>query len=187
MSSFFSVLGPKRVELLHELLPAINAVALLGNRGNANLQADVPDIRAAADALKQRLEVLTASTDGDLETALATMVEHGVGALIVMPDPVFISRRERLVELVARHSIPAIYPHRVFTDDGGLISYGSGVLDLNRRAGIYVGKILNGAKPADLPVQQSTQVELVINLKTAKTLGLTIPPSLLARADEVIE
>jgi putative ABC transport system substrate-binding protein len=187
MSNFVSVLGPKHVELLRELLPAVNAVALLGNPGNANFQADMPDIRAAAEVLKLRIEVLTASTDGDLEAAFATMLQHRVGALIVKADPFFISHREQLIELAARHSIPAIYPFRAFTDDGGLMSYGGSVADMYRYAAIYVGKILNGAKPADLPVQQSTRVELVINLNTAKALGLTVPPSLLTRADEVIE
>jgi putative ABC transport system substrate-binding protein len=187
MSVFVSALGPKRAELLHELLPAVDKIALLGNPDNPNFQADVLDIRAAADVLGQRIDVLAARTDGDLESAFATMVQHRVGALIVMPDPFFISRREQLIELAARHTIPANYPLRVFTDDGGLMSYASSVEDLTRHAGIYVGKILSGAKPADLPVQQSTKVELVINLKTAKALGLTVPPSLLARADEVIE
>jgi putative tryptophan/tyrosine transport system substrate-binding protein len=187
MSVLLSVLGPKHVELLHELLPAVNTIALLGNPGNANFQADVPDIRAATDVLNQHLEVLTASTDRDLEAAFATMVQHRVGALIVMPDPLFFSRRAQLIELAARHMIPAICPFREFADDGGLMSYAGSSLDLYQHAGIYVGKILNGAKPADLPVQQSTKVELVINLKTAKALGLTVPLSLLTRADEVIE
>jgi putative tryptophan/tyrosine transport system substrate-binding protein len=186
-SFLMSVLGPKHVELLHELLPAINAIALVGNPSNANFQADVPDIQTAADTLKQRLEVLAASTDGDLEVAFATMVQHQVGALIAMPDPFFISRREQLVGLAARHAMPAIYPLRAFADDGGLMSYGGSLGDLERQLGVYVGKILNGAKPADLPVQQSTKMELVINLKTAKALGLTVPPELLATADEVIE
>ena len=187
MSVFFSVLGPKRVELLHELLPAANTIALLANPGNVNIKTDEPEIRAAADRLKQHLEVLTASTESDLEAAFATMVQHRVGSLIVMPDPFFISRSEQLVALAARHAMPAIYPVRTFADLGGLMSYGSNVLDLNQQAGIYIGKILKGAKPADLPIQQSTKVELVINLKTANALGLKIPVLMLAQADEVIE
>jgi len=186
VSVIMSLLGPKRVELLHELLP-VNAIALLANPGNVNIKADEPEIRAAADRLKQHLEVLTASTESDLEAAFATMVQHRVGSLIVMPDPFFISRGKQLVALAARHAMPAIYPVRIFPDHGGLMSYGGSIVDLFQQAGIYVGKILNGAKPADLPIQQSTKVELVINLKTAKALGLTIPPTLLVRADEVIE
>jgi len=187
ISLIISVLGPKRAELLHELLPGANTIALLANPGNVNFKTDEPEIRAAADGLKQHLEVLTASTESDLEAAFATMVQHRVGSLIVMPDPFFISRGKQLVALAARHAMPAIYPTRIFTDLGGLMSYGGGLVDLYQQAGIYVGKILNGAKPADLPIQQSTKVELVINLMTAKALGLTIPPTLLARADEVIE
>src|SRR5262249_15989715 len=182
MTGYISVAGPKRVELLHELLPHLNTIALLGNPANANFQADVPDTRTAAAALKQPLEVLTASTESELEAAFVTMVRHRVGGLVVIADPLFISRRERVVELAAHHTIPAIYPLRRFADIGGLMSYGSSVLDLNQQAGIYVGKILKGAKPADLPIQQSTKVELVINLKTAKGLGLTVPSDVLARA-----
>jgi ABC-type uncharacterized transport system substrate-binding protein len=181
-----SLLGPKRVELLHEVLP-VNTIALLANSGNVNIKTDEPEIRAAADRLKQHLEVLTASTESDLEAAFATMVQHRVGSLIVMPDPFFISRGKQLVALAARHAMPAIYPVRIFPDLGGLMSYGGNLVDLYQQAGIYVGKILKGAKPADFPIQQSTKVELVINLMTAKALGLTIPPTLLARADEVIE
>ena len=187
ISLFISVLGPKRVELLHELLPAENTIALLANPGNVNIKTDEPEIRAAADRLMQHLEVLTASTESDLEAAFATMVQHRVGGLIVMPDPFFISRSEQLVALAARHAMPAIYPTRTFADLGGLMSYGSSVRDLNQQAGIYVAKILQGAKPADLPIQQSTKVELVVNLKTANALGLKIPDLLLAQADEVIE
>ena len=175
------------MELLHELLPAANTIAFLVNPGNVNIKIDEPEIRAAADRLKQHLEVLTASTQSDLDAAFATMVEHRVGSLIVMPDPFFISRGEQLVALAARHAMPAIYPTRSFVDLGGLMSYGSNVPDLNQQAGIYIGKILNGAKPADLPIQQSTKVELVINLKTANALGLKIPVLMLAQADEVIE
>jgi len=187
VSILFSILGPKHVELLHELLPAVNTIAVLGNPSNENFQLDMPDIRAAADALKLRLEVQTASIENELETAFATMVQHRLGALVVLPDPLLISQRKQLVELAARHTMPVIYPSRAFADLGGLMSYGSSVLDLNQHAGIYAGKILKGAKPAVLPTQRSTSVELVINLKTAKALGLTVPPSLLARADEVIE
>ena len=140
-----------------------------------------------AEALNQRLEVLTASNESDLETAFASMAQHRVGALILAPDPFFISQHEQLVLLAARRAIPTMYPMKMFADLGGLISYGSSILDLNQQGGNYVGKILKGAKPADLPIQQSTKVELVINLRTAKSLGLTVPPELLARADDVIE
>ena len=187
MTVFFSVLGPKHVEFLHELLPAVNTIALLGNPDNANFQPVLPDIRAATAALKQRLEVLTARTENELEATFATMVQRRVGALIVVPDPFLISRREQLVELAARHAMPAMYPSRVFADLGGLISYGGSFLELYHQVGIYIGKILKGAKPADLPIYQSTKIELVINLKTAKALGLTVPVTLLTRADEVIE
>jgi putative tryptophan/tyrosine transport system substrate-binding protein len=187
VSIFANALGPKDVELLHELLPAVSAIALLGNPNNANFQSAVLDVRAAADALRQHLEVLTASTESELEAVFATMVQHQVGALIVMADPFLIARRRQLVELAARHAMPAIYPSRMFADVGGLMSYGASVMDLHRQAGIYVGKLLKGAKTAELPIQQSTKVELVINLKTAKALGLIVPPQLPARADEVIE
>jgi putative tryptophan/tyrosine transport system substrate-binding protein len=187
LSISFSILGPKRVELLHELLPAVKTIALLGNPRNPNFHVDTPEIRVGADTLMQRLEVLAASTESDLEAAFATMVQHRVRALIVAPDPFFFGRREQLIRLAASHTIPTIYPSRVFADGGGLISYGSSVLDLAQQGGIYVGKILNGAKPPDLPIQQSTKAELVINLKTANMLGLAVAPELLARADDVIE
>src|SRR3984957_5485034 len=187
VSVLIGLLGPKKVELLHELLPAANTIALLANPGNVNIKTDEPEIRAAADGLKLHLEVLTASTESDLEAAFATMVQHRVGSLILLPDPFFISRGKQLVALAARHAMPAIYPLRIFADLGGLMSYGGSLVELYQQAGIYVGKILKGAKPADFPIQQSTKVELVINLVTAKALGLTIPPTLLARADEVIE
>jgi putative ABC transport system substrate-binding protein len=181
-----SMLGPKRLELLRELLPSISTFALLVNRSNPNV-VDAPETEAAANAIGRRVEVLTASTEGDLEAAFTTMVRRQVGALIVMPDPLFFDRSEQLVALAARHAMPTIYPNRFFTDLGGLMSYGSSTLDLNMQAGIYIGEILKGAKPADLLVQQSIKLELVINLKTAKELGLTIPPTLLALADGVIE
>jgi putative ABC transport system substrate-binding protein len=130
--------------------------------------------------------VLTAITERDLETAFTTMVERQAGALVVMADPFFFARREQLIALAARYAVPTIYPWREFAVDGGLMSYG-GAFDLNKQVGVYTGKILKGAKPADLPVQQSIKLELLINLKTAKALGLTIPPTLLIRADEIIE
>jgi len=187
VSNFLSLVGPKWVELLHELFPAANTIALLANPDNVNIKTDEPEIRAAADRLKHHLELLTASTESCLEVAFATMVQHRVGGLIVMPDPFLFSRREQLIVLAARHAIPTIYPIRSFADLGGLMSYGANPFDLVRQAGIYVAKILNGAKPTDLPIQQSTKVELVVNLKTAKALGLEIPDLLLAQADEVIE
>ena len=174
------------MELLRELLPSTITIALLVNPSNPNV-ADTPDTEAAANALGRRLEVLTASTERDLEAAFTTMVRRQAGALIVMPDPFLFDRREQLIALAAGYAMPTIYPWRKFTEDGGLMSYGGNFIELHQQAGIYVGKLLKGAKPADLPVQQTVKFELVINLKTAKALGLTIPPTLLARADEVIE
>ena len=186
VSTLLSDVGPKQLELLHEMLPSAGKIVLLVNADNPNAQVDAPEIQAAANALGQRLEVLTASTEGDLEAAFATMVERRAGAL-VKPDPFFIDRRERLVALAARHAMPAIYPLRVFAEVGGLVSYGTTLVDMNHQAGTYAGKILKGAKPADLPVQLGVKFELVINLKTAKTLGVEIPFRLLQVADEVIE
>ena len=186
-STLLTTLGPKQLELLHEMLPSAGKIAFLLNADNPNAQTDAPEIQAAADALGQRLEVLTASTDGDLEAAFTTMVERRAGALVVKPDPFFIARRERLVALAARHAMPAIYSLRVFAEAGGLVSYGITIADMNYQLGIYAGKILKGAKPADLPIQLGTKFELVINLKTAKALSLDVPFRLLQVADEVIE
>jgi ABC-type uncharacterized transport system substrate-binding protein len=180
-----SELGPKCLEFLHELFPSTSTFALLVNPSNPNI-VSAPETEAAANAIGRRLEVLTATSVGDLDPAFTTMVKRQVGALIVMADPLFFARREQLVALAARYAVPTIYPHRDFTEKGGLMSYGTR-FDLAQQAAIYTGKILRGAKPADLPVQQSIRLELVINLKTAKALGLSIPPSLLARADDVIE
>jgi putative ABC transport system substrate-binding protein len=181
-----SMLGPKCLELLRELLPSTSTIALLVNPSNPNV-ADARETEAAANAIGRRLEVLTASTERDLDAAFTTMVRRQAGALIVMPDPFFFLRRAQLIALAARYAVPTIYPARDFTESGGLMSYGPNLLDLAPQAGTYAGKILRGAEPADLPVQQSIRLELVINLKTAKALGLTIPPTLLARADDVIE
>jgi putative ABC transport system substrate-binding protein len=188
VSVLISTLGPKRLELLLELLPSTRTIALLVNPNNPNVGADAPETEATANALGRRPEVLTASTERDIEAAFTTMVRRQAGALVVVPDPFFTARREQLVALAARYALPTIYPIREFTEIGGLMSYGPNLsLDLAQQAGTYTGKILRGAKPADLPVQQSIRLELVINLKTAKALGLTIPPTLLARADDVIE
>jgi putative ABC transport system substrate-binding protein len=187
VSVLVGTLGSKRLELMHELLPSNDTIALLVNPNNPNV-VDGLETEAAANAIGRHLEVLTASTESDLEPAFTTMVKRQAGALIVMPDPLFFSRREQLVELAARYAVPTIYPVREFTENGGLMSYGTNLaLDLAKQAGTYTGRILRGAKPADLPVQQSINLELVINLKTAKALGLVIPPTLLARADHVIE
>jgi putative tryptophan/tyrosine transport system substrate-binding protein len=180
-------LGPKRLELLRELLPAAAAVALLVNPTNANAAAETREIQAAADRLGVRLLILNTSSPSDIETAFARITQQGIDGVLTTAEPLFFQQSERLIALAARHAVPAIYSSRRFFEAGGLISYGNVGLDEFRQAGVYTGRILKGEKPADLPVQQSTKVELMINLKTAKALGLTVPPSLLARADEVIE
>jgi putative ABC transport system substrate-binding protein len=182
-----AVLGPKRLELLLELVPNATAIALLINPDNLNAQTYAPAIQSAAKALSLRMDVLAARNDGDLQIVFTKMVQQHVNALMLMPDPFLMARREQLVALAAHDAIPAIYPIREFVEVGGLMSYGTRVVSLFERAGRYTGKILQGTKPADLPVDQIMEFELVINLKTAKALGLAIPPSLLARADEVVE
>ena len=184
VSLLVSVLGPKRLELLLELVPTARIISLLANPGNPNIRADVPEAQRAAESLGRHLEVLTASTENELDTAF---IAAKADALLVMPDPYFFVRCHQLVALTARYAMPAIYPFRECIDIGGLISYGNPLVYVYHQMGMQAGRILKGARPADLPIQQSTKVELVINLKTAKALGLTVPPSLLARADEVIE
>jgi putative ABC transport system substrate-binding protein len=177
---------PKQLELLGELLPTANRIALLANPTNPNFQTYAPEAEVASKTLRQRLEMLTARTEAEIDAAF-TAIRDQADALVVVADPLFVARREQIVALAARYAVPSIYQVRWFTESGGLMSYGTPVLILYKQVGNYAGKILRGAKPVGLPVQQSTNIELVVNLKTAKALGLTIPPSLLARADEVIE
>jgi len=185
----FSLLGaelmPKRLELLSELVPEAKVIALLVNPNNATSKQIVQNAQEAAHAKGVQLLILNARTESEIHAAF--LVELQAGALLVGGDPLFDTRLEQLVTLASRHAVPAIYPAREFVAAGGLISYGASRTGGWRQEGTYVGKILGGAKPADLPVQQPTTFELVVNLKTAKELGLTIPPSILARADEAIE
>ena len=177
----------KRLELLSELVPQAGMIAVLVNPIFPYTEAMIEDVQEGARAKGVQLLVMQASIESEIDARFATMVQRQAGALVVGTDVFFISRREQLVALAARHAVPTIYDRREFAAVGGLISYGPSTTAASRQAGIYVGKILNGAKPADLPVQQPTNFELVVNLKTAKALGLTVPPLLLARADEVIE
>ena len=186
-STMGSQLNPKRLELLSELVPQARVIALLMNPNNANTERVIRDAEEAAHAKGVQLPILKAGAESEIDAAFPTLVQLHAGALVVAPDSLFASRREQLVGLAARHAVPAIYGQREYATAGGLISYGTNFAANYREVAIYIGKILNGAKAADLPVQQPTTFELVVNLKTAKALGLTIPPSVLGRADQVIE
>ena len=180
--------GPKRVELLHEVVPTTTLMALLVNPTSPNLtETTIRDAHAAARTLGLKLDVLRAGTEHDFDTVFATLAQPRARALVIGPDAFFISRSEQLGALALRHAVPAIFQYRPFVAAGGLMSYGSSVAEAYRLAGVYTGRVLKGEKPADLPVQQVTKVELILNLKTAKALGLTVPLPLLGRADEVIE
>ena len=179
-------LGPKKLELLHELIPTATIIGLLLNPANPNSEIASKDMRAAAGSLGVELDVRRASTEREIDGIFASLIQSRVGGLVIGPDPFFTGRIEQLVALTVRHAIPAIY-NREFATAGGLIGYGGSLTDAYRMAGVYTGRVLAGAKPADLPVQQSSKVELVINLKMAKTLGITFPIAILVRADEVIE
>jgi putative tryptophan/tyrosine transport system substrate-binding protein len=188
VSLFLVALGPKRLELLFELVPTTSMIALLVNPNNPRTDLETLQIQAAARAVGKQILIVKAGSERDLDTAFLTLVQGRAGAVVVAGDPLFYSRRGQLVTLAARHAVPAIYEWREFAAAGGLISYGPSLTDLMRQVAVYyVDRILKGAKPADLPVQQPTKFELVINLKTAKALGLSISDKLLALADEVIE
>jgi putative ABC transport system substrate-binding protein len=180
-------LAPKRLELLHELVPAPAAIAMLVNPTSPYVEAETADVKASARVLGRQLRVLNAGTAQEIDAAFATLVQQRAGGLLVSGDPFFDSERDRLVALAARYSVPAIYQWREFATIGGLISYGTSILDAYRQAGVYVGKILKGATPADMPVLQPTRFETVVNLKTAKALGVAVPDKLIVAADEVIE
>jgi ABC-type uncharacterized transport system substrate-binding protein len=181
------VLDAKRLELLRELIPNAAVVAALVNPGNPATEVVLPDVQASARAGGQQLIVLNASTESEIDTAFSTLVERKAAGLTIVADPFFVSRRDQLVALAARHRVPTVYAGREYVLAGGLISYMTVMEDAFREAGVYVGRILKGARPADLPVRSPTKFELVINLKTARSLGLTVPRSLRVRVDAVIE
>jgi len=182
-----SELTAKRLELLRQLVPAGSTIAVLANSTSPESEPQLRNVQSAARVSGQQIRILDARTEGEIDAAFAALVRARDGALLVTNDPLFSPSRNQIVALAARHAVPAIYDRRAHAEAGGLLSYGTHYLDAYRRLGIYAARILNGAKPADLPVEQSTKFELVINLKTAKALGLTLPPTLLALADEVIE
>jgi putative tryptophan/tyrosine transport system substrate-binding protein len=185
---FASELAAKRLELLRELVPAAARAAVLVNPDNAAItEANLRGVEPAARAMGLQIQVLNANSSREIDAAFATFVRDRFDALFVGSSPFLSARRVQLTQLAARHAIPAIYPGRHYPEVGGLMSYGASITDANRQAGVYAGRILKGAKPEDLPVMQSTKFELVINAQTARMLGLTVPPMLLARADEVIE
>jgi putative ABC transport system substrate-binding protein len=180
-------LGLKQLELLRELVPPTGVIGMLANPTNPSTETRWMELKAAAHLLGQDIRRVDAASESDLRAAFATLVRMRAGALLLVGDGVLLGRRNQIVALAAQHALPAIYSRREYPDAGGLMSYGASITDTYRQVGETTGRILKGAKPADLPVQQSTRLELVLNLKTAKTLGLEIPPTLLARADEVIE
>jgi putative tryptophan/tyrosine transport system substrate-binding protein len=187
ITAFVDLLAAKRLELIRDLISTATLIGILMNRTATSYRAYAKDIQEAANLVGQQIEILDVGSEDEMDTAFATLARLHAGALLVVSDNFFVGRRERLVQLAARYVIPTIYENRDFTVAGGLMSYGASLVDVYRQVGVYVGRILKGAKAADLPVLQPTKFELVINVKTARALGLTIPPSLLARADEVIE
>jgi putative ABC transport system substrate-binding protein len=182
-----NTLLPKRLELFHELVPDAKTIGYLINPANPNAVAEMADVRAAAGALRVQVLVANASSESDIDAAFAGFVQARVNALLVGGDPLFVNRRVQLAVLAARHAMPTCNDDRLAVEAGGLMSYGASVADAYRQVGIYTGRVVKGERPGDLPVQQAVKIELVLNLKTAKTLGLQVPAKLLALADEVIE
>ena len=180
-------LAPRRLQFARDLLPSASIIGVLVNPTNPQTEALLKDLHAAADTLGLQLHVLNASAERDFGMAFASLVQLHASALVIAPDGFFVSRSEQLAALAVHHAVPTIFQNRAFVAAGGLMSYGGSNTDSYRLAGVYTGRILRGEKPADLPVQQSTKIELFINLKTAKALSLTIPETLLATADEVIQ
>jgi putative ABC transport system substrate-binding protein len=180
--------APKLLQMLHEMLPTARIIGIMVNSAGGDLATDqVKNFLSAAQTLGVELHILNASTNGDIDAVFASLIELRAGGLVISTDPFFTSRSEQLAMLAASHAVPAAYKGREFAAAGGLFSYGTDIADTFRQAGIYTGRILKGEKPADLPVQQATKVELIINLKTAKALGINVPNTLIGRADEVIE
>jgi putative tryptophan/tyrosine transport system substrate-binding protein len=184
---FTTVLGAKRLELLRQLVPKATTIAVLVKPNSPETEAERPDVQAAAQAIGQQLIIVDVSSERDMETAFATFAQHGAGALLAGTGAFLNSHGDRVVALAARYALPTSYAVRESVAAGGLMSYGPSITEAYRQVGIYAGRILNGEKPGDLPVIQSTKFELVINLKTAKALGLNIPETLLATADELIQ
>ena len=184
---FTATLNPKRLQLLRELVPQNPLIALLLNPNSTNAEIQLRELEAAAQSVGQQVLILNATGDRELEIAFAKLAEQRAGSLLIGSDPFFISRRDQIASLAARHAMPTIYNNRQYAEAGGLISYGTRVSDSHHTMGVYAARILKGEKPANLPIMQPAKFELVINLKTAKALGLTIAPSVLAIADEVIE
>jgi ABC-type uncharacterized transport system substrate-binding protein len=180
-------LAAKRFGFLHELLPRATRLAVLVNPNSRNAQSEVADAQTTASAIGQELDVVTAGTGREIDIAFASLVQRRIEGLLVGPHSFFLNRRAQLLALAARHALPTIFAFREFAEAGGLMSYGSSLRDQHRQIGIYVGRILKGERPADLPVMQASKFEFVINLQTAKALGIDVPPALLALADEVIE
>jgi putative ABC transport system substrate-binding protein len=187
ISFFTTELESKRLGLLHELVPRATMIAVLLNDTNPNAESQSTDLREAARIFGLQLHIVSTGSERDFDSAVATIAQMRAGALLVASDPFFFSKRRQLVALAARHAIPTMYDFRAYVEAGGLASYSTDLADAGRQAGIYVGRILKGEKPADLPVMQSTRFEFLINLKTAKVLGIEVPPGLSARADEIIE